>query len=137
MKKLSQYLILTLIAISCNSVSQEDCTIYDYSDCNTVAPDSGLLNVNLTINGENNKVPITIYKGKYENGVEVVEDTLTVSTASYSLPANNYYSVRAKYKSQNQNISAIDGGEIVVKKNYICDSTCWSIKSAKADVRLK
>ncbi|MEI7596096.1 MAG: hypothetical protein WCK02_10140 [Bacteroidota bacterium] len=137
MKKIIFYFVISLIAIACNSVSQEDCTNYDYSDCNTIAPDSGLLNINLTINGENSKVPIAIYKGKYENGNKISEDTLTVSTASYSLPVNNYYSVRAKYKSQNKIIFAIDGGEITVKKNYICDSTCWSVKSANADVRLK
>ena len=41
----------------------------DCGDCYGYAPDSANLIINLTINAENDSVPLTFYRGDYEEGV--------------------------------------------------------------------
>jgi len=120
---------------SCNNPSN-DCTDVDYSNCNTNEPEVGNMNIKLTINNENTEVPISVYKGKYEDGVLVTSDTATSSKFVLSLPVNEYYSVTARYKSGDKIIFALDGDKIKKKKNILCDSTCWSVIDGNVNLKL-
>ncbi len=124
--------------LSCKDTNNSvDCSSYDYSDCNTVEPFDGRLFINLSINSENPAVPITIYKGKLEDNDVILKDTVTTDKYDTLLPIDNYYTVTAKYKKGNTVIVAVDGDKISKNKTKTCDSTCWSVKTASVNVKLK
>ena len=117
--------------------NSEDCADYDYSDCNTIEPLEVALNIKLTINDANPKVPITIYEGKIEDNHVVKIDTVSASKYSIPLPPDKYYSAKARYKDGNIIVYAIGGDK--VKKNHttVCDSTCWSTEEGNINLELK
>ncbi|MEI6853549.1 MAG: hypothetical protein WCL06_11925 [Bacteroidota bacterium] len=125
---------------SCRQTSfsgSQDCANYNYSDCNTAEPFLVGLNIRLTINDENLKVPITIFEGKVEEQLIVLNDTVSVSKYSVLLPADKYYSVRARYKKGNQIIYAFGGDNIRAIRTTVCDSSCWSTEDGNVNIELK
>jgi hypothetical protein len=125
---------------SCQQTSfsgSEDCTNYNYSDCNTTEPLLVGLNIRLTINDQNVKVPITIYEGDVEEQLIVLNDTVSTSKYSVLLPANKYYSVKVRYKKGNQIIYAFGGDKTKSSHTTVCDSSCWSTEEGNVNVELK
>ena len=140
MKEKLILLILVIGAVfqSCSIENNAvDCSSYNYSDCNTTEPVKGTLSIKLTINSDNPKVPIAVYSGKLNDNNIIFRDTLSVSSFDTLLTVNNYYTVTAKYKKNGSTIIAVDGDEITKSKTVTCDSTCWSVKTGNANVRLK
>src|SRR5512139_1728084 len=98
-------LALVLGALSCMAGFQagcdspdEGCTKgYAPSDCISTAPTTGLLTVQVTINGLNSAVPITLYRGTIEQNDVVFRDTLTTTSATYRVP-NADYALLATYR---------------------------------------
>lgn len=138
MKKLL-YIILTLFVIAtfaCKRIYVDDCSQYDYSDCDTWEPYDAVLTVRVTINNKNPKVPITMFYGNFENNDTAIVDTLTKDT-EYYVPIDKKYSVLAKYKTDNGFIYALDGAEVKKSSQNVCDSTCWFTTDDIADCRLK
>jgi hypothetical protein len=117
--------------------NSEDCANYDYSDCNTTEPLQVGLNIKLTINDENIKVPITIYEGKIEDNLIVLTDTVSTSKYNILLPPDKYYSVKARYKKGDKIIYAIGGDHIKKSHTKVCDSTCWSTEEGNINIELK
>jgi hypothetical protein len=135
----SAFLISSAI-VSCKDTSTDnsvDCSTYNYSDCNSVQPFTGNMHVKLTINGENPAVPLTIYRGKLEDGVIILHDTVSESIYDTLLPIDSYYTVTAKYTKGSSTIIAVDGDKISSSNTVTCDSTCWSVKAGSVNVRLK
>ena len=138
--KLMLPLFVLLLLGSCKRNSQYssvDCANYNYSDCNTTEPLEAGLNITLTINADNPKVPITIYQGKIEDNVIVLTDTITTTKYNVLLPPDYYYTVKARYLSGNKVIYAIGGANIKKIKNLVCDSICWSTEDGYVNVELK
>ena len=131
------FFIGALLLSQCAVTNVDDCVTYDFSDCNTKEPLTATLNVKVTVNAENKRIPITVYRGKIEENLIVLTDTLVSSTQSLTLPVGYYYSVRAEYHVSGKGIYAIDGDDIIKRKKYVCDSVCWSVKNGDADLRLK
>jgi len=131
--------IIFIIAISCKDdyYSSSDCSSPDYSNCNGTEPKYGQLTIDLTINSENPKVPISIYTGKVEDNVLYLNDTASSASYTATVDINHYYSVKAEYKSGTKTIIAIDGDDVKSKTNTYCDSTCWRVQNGSIDVRLK
>lgn len=126
--------------ISCKDTTTDnsvDCSTYDYSDCNSIQPFDGNMHVKLTINSENPAVPLTIYRGKLEDGVVILRDTVSESTYDTLLPVDYSYTVTAKYTKGSSTIIAVDGDKISSSNTVTCDSTCWSVKPGSVNVRLK
>ena len=117
--------------------NSQDCTNYNYSDCNTTEPLLVALNIKLTINDENLKVPISIYEGNVDDNVLVLTDTVATSSYSVLLPTDKFYSVKARYKKGTQIIYAIGGDKIKKSHTSVCDSTCWSSEEGNVNVELK
>jgi len=130
---------LLLFAASCKDATKDtvDCSTYNYSDCKTQEPYSANFHVKLTINSENTLVPITIYKGKLEENVIILRDTIAETTYDTLLPVNNYYTVTAKYKVGSTTVTAVDGDNVSNSHTKTCDSTCWSVTTGSAKVKLK
>ncbi len=143
MKKILILSILFLLPLpfffSCERTTQADvdCSTYDYSDCNTVEPIFGDIHVKLTINDENKKIPLIIYAGKLEDNDIVLIDTAYSNIYDTLLPVDDFYTVKAEYKKGEKTIFAVDGDNIKKSKTKTCDSTCWSIKSASINLKMK
>ncbi|OIP01101.1 MAG: hypothetical protein AUJ97_07385 [Bacteroidetes bacterium CG2_30_32_10] len=135
-KSIILILITFIIATSCTD-NTTDCENPDYSNCNGIEPHYGQLNIELTINRENTKVPIIIYTGKIENNNVYQLDTATSNNYSLTVDINHYYSVQATYKSGNKTIIAVDGDDVKSKSSSMCDSTCWKVQDGNIDLRLK
>ncbi len=144
LRKCCLYMILSGLMIygltSCRQntfYNSQDCANYNYSDCNTTEPLLVFLNVKLTINDENLKVPLWIYEGNADNNNLVLTDTMTTSTYSVLLPTDKFYSVKVRYKKGDKIIYAIGGDKIKKSHTSICDSTCWSSEEGNVNVELK
>jgi hypothetical protein len=125
-----------VLLFSCNN-SKVDCNEYNY-DCKTEEPFNGDLLIKLTINSENSKVPIWVYRGEYNDTSDLLYmDTVNKTEVHITLPLNVNYYAKVKYKSNTKIIYAVDGVFFKKYSKSVCDSTCWYIKNNVLDVRLK
>jgi hypothetical protein len=95
------------------------------------------LNIKLTINDENLRVPLTIYEGNIEDNLVVKVDTVSTSKYSILLPPEKYYSAKARYKKGGTIIYAIGGDKVKKTHTTTCDSTCWSTEEGNINLELK
>ena len=130
-------LFLFVITFSCKKYHVEDCENYDYYNCNTVEPFEGILEIELTINNLNPRVPLVVFNGNFEDHDTAFVDTATTKFLEIHMPTNQYYSVLAKYKTSEKTIFAVDGDDITKKSENVCDSVCWILENGKIDVKLK
>lgn len=121
-------LISSIIAVSCSD-NYSDC-----GNCEGIEPPYGQLNIELTINSDNPQIPIEIYKGKPENSILYLTDTLSSVSNSITVDINHFYIVKASYKHGAKTIVTIDGDDV---KSIACDSACWSVQNGNIDGTLK
>lgn len=133
-----RYAILLLAAAfliaGCNTTS-DDCT--PSSSCVTDPYEFGPLTVKITLDAENDTVPVTIYNGNAEDldtlhYYEQWEDRYTIY-----FPVDQRYSATATYKRGTQTIRAIDGDRIKLTSENDCGTTCYDVTEAVMDLRLK
>lgn len=106
-------------------------------DCYGYAPDSANLIINLTINAENDSVPLTFYLGDYEEGVIDWQDTATSEEFKLYSKVNSRYTVRATYRSGEKIIEAFDSDDMgLYNANEECGSPCYIVKGGIFDVAL-
>ncbi len=107
------------------------------SDCYGSKPDSANLIVYLTINGENDSVPLTFYIGDYEEGQIDWQDTATTSEFYLYSKVGQDYTVAATYKSGDQTIIAFDADNMHLYNGASeCGSPCYIVKGGIFDVKL-
>jgi hypothetical protein len=110
----------------------------DCDECYSNEPDSGDLIVYVTINNENKRVPLTIYKDQVDDEWIEYVDTAISSPYYLYVALDKYYSVKAEYHSGNQTIYAVDGDKIKTKfVNEACDYDCWVVSGGVINVKLK
>ena len=129
---------LLVIAGNFSACEPEDWVLtVDCGDCYGYMPDSADLIINLTINAENDSVPLTFYLGDYEDGIVDWQDTATTEKFYLYSAMEKEYTVRATYTSGNQTIMAFDGD-----KMFLYDaggeggSPCYIVKGGIFDIRL-
>lgn len=109
----------------------------DCGDCYGYAPDSANLIINLTINAENDSVPLTFYRGDYEEGVIDWQDTATTEEFYLYSKVNSSYTVRATYRSGDKIIEAYDADNMeLYNAKEECGSPCYIVKGGIFDVAL-
>ena len=109
----------------------------DCEDCYGYAPDSANLIINLTINAENDSVPLTFYRGDYEEGVIDWQDTATTEEFYLYSKVNSSYTVRATYRSGDKIIEAYDADNMeLYNAKEECGSPCYIVKGGIFDVAL-
>jgi hypothetical protein len=109
----------------------------DCNDCYGYAPDSADLIVKLTINAENDSVPLTFYLGSYEDGVIDWQDTATTEEFYLYSKINSSYTVRATYRSGNRIIEAFDADDMnLYNAGEECGSPCYIVKGGIFDLQL-
>ena len=114
---------------------------FDDVDCSECMPDMPLeaaLYIDVTLNDKYREVPAIVFRGKLEQGDTIMVDTIYESRGYVDVPLNEYYTVRAEYKSGNSVTYAIDGDKFNrYKIEGQCDGTCWIIRGGLYNVQLK
>jgi len=106
-------------------------------DCYGTVPDSANLIVHLTINAENDSVPLTFYKGDYEDGVIDWQDTATTEDLFLYSEVGQVYTVKATYKSGDQSIIAFDSDIMTIYDGATdCGSPCYIVKGGIYELQL-
>ncbi len=136
--KLLAALLLVLISGKFTACEPEDWMLsVDCGDCYGYAPDSAELIIKLTINAENDSVPLTFYLGDYEEGVIDWQDTATSEEFYLYSKINSSYTVRATYHSGDKLIEAFDADDMeLYNANEECGSPCYIVKGGIFDVSL-
>lgn len=107
------------------------------NDCYGYRPDSANLIIYVTIDAENDSVPLTFYKGDYENGEIDWLDTATTEEFYLYSEMNRDYTVAATYKSGEKTKVAFDADEMSISDaSANCGSPCYIVKGGILDVRL-
>jgi len=107
------------------------------NDCLGTRPDSALLIVYLTINPENDSVPLTFYRG--DSGGEIDwQDTATTEEFYPDAKVGTTYTLRAEYRSGPHTIYAFDSDEMkLTDRGDECGDPCYIVKGGIFDVILK
>ncbi len=136
--KLLAAALLVLVSGKFTACEPEDWMLsIDCADCDGYAPDSANLIIKLTINAENDSVPLTFYLGDYEDGVIDWQDTATSEEFYLYSKMNSSYTVRATYNSGNKFIEAYDADDMeLYNAAEECGSPCYIVKGGIFDVRL-
>jgi hypothetical protein len=109
----------------------------DCADCYGYEPDSANLIIYVSINAENDSVPLTFYRGNYEEGQIDWQDTATTEEFYLYSEMDKNYTVRATYRSGNQVIEAFDADKMhLYNANDECGSPCYIVKGGILDLRL-
>jgi len=116
----------------------EDWTIQtDCSQCYDYEPDSAKLIVYVTINDEYDSVPLTFYRGPFEDGIIDWQDTAINGEFFLFSEMNREYSVRATYRSGDKTIIAFDQDKMRLSDNSeSCGYPCYIVKGGIFDVTL-
>jgi len=128
-------LISVLIPYSC-----EDSTfIVDCDKCYKSQSQEINLELKVTIDDFNKNVPITLYRGKIDNGEIILEDTTYLSNyVTMKVMAGNYYSAVARYTHNGRVIYVVDGRELKIKlEKSACNEACYTVHGSVLDLRIK
>jgi hypothetical protein len=108
----------------------------DCNECFGYKPDSAKLIVYLTINGENDSVPLTIFEGETDGRVDW-QDTATSGEFYLDAAVGVTYTVRAEYRSGSRTIVAFDSDRMTLKDyGEECGDPCYIIKGGIFNVQL-
>ena len=131
--------IFSLIFIPLNSCEDmiERLSV-DCSNCYTQKPDYFDVELRITIEDGNNKIPVTVYYGSYEDGNVAASDTAISESLKFNLPVDEDYSFKATYKKDGVNYYVINGTKLRARADYeSCDETCYYITGDYVDMRKK
>ncbi len=132
------FYVIIIICIICSCDREIFTFNVNCDECDPYKPDSADLIVRITIDEENQSVPLVFYKGKVEEGVIEWIDTAYTATLYLYSPVNEFFSVKATYKRDGKTIIAVDGDKLKASLvTDICEKDCWIIKGGILDVRLK
>lgn len=131
---LVRLLFLFFLAVSCTTEEEEEC---DYSSCMTIPPTTGKLTIKVTRNEQNPYVPISIYLGKFENGILLLRDTLNENIKTFDVPIDQFITASAYYNMDNQKVIVMNSGKVKLKKEKTCDSICYWVIDLTLSLKLK
>ncbi len=131
-------LLLLLMAGRFLACEPEDWMVeVNCSDCYSYKPDSASLIIYLTINSENDSVPLTFFRGDFEQGEIDWMDTATTEEFYLYSGIGRSYTVQATYRSGTQTIVAFDEDKMYLyDAGNECGSPCNIVKGGIFDVRL-
>ncbi len=109
----------------------------DCGECFGSVPDSAKLIVYVTIDARYDSVPLTFYKGDFEEGAIDWQDTATTEEFFLDSEMDRTYTVRATYRSGNETIYAFDSDKMYIyDAAEECGSPCYIVKGGILDLRL-
>lgn len=112
------------------------CLSYACDGCVCDSSLVGRLTVKLTINEENPKVLLTVFKGNIETRDTILSNYISKESVSYEdFEPGHTYSATARYVQDGKNIIAVDGKKMRIKSD-LCDD-CESVGNIRLNLRLK
>ena len=129
--------VIFLIQIACENKFTFN---VDCDECQQRQPETGSMEIKLTINDENSVVPVKIFLDNIENTAGHLLDTNVSKGTIYinNIPLDKTYAVQASYKEGGKTIVAVDGGKFKTKLiSEYCDVDCYIIEGGEYDLRLK
>ena len=106
----------------------------DCDECYGAPPDSANLIVYLTINQENRRIPITVYRGSADEGIIDWQDTATQSEYYLYSALDTDYTVEATYRSGAKIILTYDGDHMFLYDGGDeCGAPCYIVKGGIFD----
>ncbi|RPI42562.1 MAG: hypothetical protein EHM46_05040 [Bacteroidetes bacterium] len=110
----------------------------DCNDCYDIQPDSARLILYLTIDAENDSVPLVFFRGTIETGEVDWRDTATGDTFYLYSEIDREYSVQATYNRGEKTILAFDSDKMKISDaSEECGSPCYVVKGGIFDLRLQ
>jgi len=84
------------------------------------------------------EVPFVIYKGDYESGDIILQDTIISETYEFDLDVDANYTIAAEYTLSDKKITVVDG-EFIEKRLAAseCSLDCWVVLGGDFDLTLK
>jgi hypothetical protein len=136
--KIVAVLLLVMVSGRFTACETEDWMLQvNCEDCYEYVPDSANLIIYVTIDAENESVPLTFYRGNYEEGEIDWQDTAVTREFYLYSKLEKYYTVRATYRSGNKTIEAFDGDKMTIyNANDECGAPCYIVKGGIFDLRL-
>jgi len=108
----------------------------DCNECFSFRPDSASLIVYVTINAENDSVPLTFYRND-RNGVIDWQDTATTEEFYLSAEVDAIYTVEARYRSGNETIIAYDSDKMTLSDfGADCGDPCYIVRGGIFELQL-
>jgi len=138
MKKIT-LLLLTSITILIPNSCEDSIIFVDCTKCFEALSQKYNLELKVSIDKENDFVPITLYRGDIDNGEIIAEDTAySPNYYTQDVAFGEHYSAIAKYSHNGRIIYAVDGKKLRKKldKNS-CSNPCYVILGDVLDLRLK
>jgi hypothetical protein len=132
-----------LVLITITLVPQSSCELLDIitvdcAECYTDYPYSEELSAEITINSENQAVPITVFYGPFENNDIAFRDTSIKSIKYLWLDTGVDYTIRAEYTKNGRTFYVINGAKLTPRKDTdSCNAPCYYVTGKKVDLRLK
>ena len=131
-------ILLTLLLVFLLSSCELNSINLSCDDCYEVKPTQGMLYIDLAPVKYGDTIPVTVYKGKLENGIIFLQDTVTRNYLDIWVPVESFYTVVAEYKVDGSIIRAVDGDNVKVYLDESnCSNSCWRTRDGTADCRLR
>ena len=137
----------TLLLICCLTVGCESLTDNDFDnngndgeDCNCnlyEEPESYDVKLKITINAENQEVPITVYYGNIERNRIATQTTVNSSPAVINLKTGSNYTYLAKYLKGSDTVYVPVHARLSTSYNICNDDTCWQVDNNVINLKLK
>lgn len=137
-KKYFVYSILAAIPLITATCGKSNLFYVNCSDCYSERPGVFDIELKITIDSENRRVPLTFYRGPYEDGAVEFRDTAWISRPVYHLQTDTHYTIVAKYQKNARNYYVISGARL--KTHYdetSCRESCYYVTGRTADLRMK
>lgn len=132
------YLLLLVITTTLTTCEESNFFFVKCSDCYSSSPENYGIKLQLTINSENRFVPLTFYRGPFEDGIIEFRDTARYNEQEYYLQTDTHYTIVAKYMKNARNYYVVSGARL--KTNYdesSCSDACYYVTGTNADLRIK
>jgi hypothetical protein len=108
------------------------------SECYTDEPNELEIAVTVNKNDENQRIPITIFFGPFEDNKIALIDTVTSNKNYYWLQTNKQYTLMAEYYKNGRRYIVISGLNFNMYKDYeSCSEPCYYVFSTDVDLKLK
>jgi len=114
----------------------DDCSNYDYSDCETNKYSTSFIYLSFSISEQYTEIPFELYRGNVDEGELILQDTSKSNELTLEGEFDVFYSVKAKYQNGENSYYVIDGGEAKRWSQKVCDSTCWHYEDLDLDLSL-
>lgn len=103
--------------------------------CKRVAPETGFVVLRVTISDVQPQVPVTVYKGAYEDNAVVLRDTLDTQQKELEMPVEVEYSFLASYFRGADTLSVLAAATLDVESDEYADATCYYVSTDHIDLR--